>query len=625
MSEAIPQLKIVEIPHSKLVKNKSNRTVMRDAGNVKRRAAHILKMGILQNIVVTPLEGKDGFYQIEAGEGRYESVELLVREGKADADAFLYPAMIADASNLSELIKLAENSNRDDLHPVDEFLTYKAAVDAGNDIKEVAITNGVTLKYVKQRLKLAALSPFLLDMLRKNQLSLESAQVFTLVDDHERQDNVFKSLPDWDRDRPSCIKRILLAEKVSSEHPLAKFVGKIAYKKAGGSIVSSLFDDTEVYENHDLLQQLALKRLQDEAKRLTGWGWVEITIDSPYNDLYHSTAPLIPVGKLLPEDHQNEIMELEKEAEELDELDDLTPEQEKRLEDVWCRLEEIREDEEHYNQYDEREKAIAGCIVGIHEGRLSMALGRVKAEDQSMLSALRNNEVSEADNNKDLITSGNGEGYTQALIQDMSATRTALLQAQLAERPDLAYDLGVFSVADSLLREGMAGWAPHPSSLTVQANPLDNADAEAIASLEKVKGRLNLSWARGSAKERFAKFQALKSDEKAAIFAFCVSRGIASHLANSESIAPALKDITEQLNPNYRRDWRPTKDSYFKRIKADQLLAIGTELIGQDWAVSKKNSAKKVLVEDISGLFTGETKMDDAVQEKVARWTPPGF
>src|SRR5690606_27512455 len=128
-------------------------------------------------------------------------------------------------------------------------------------------------------------------------------------------------LPDWDRDRPSCIKRILLAEKVSSEHPLAKFVGKIAYKKAGRSIVSSLFDDTEVYENHDLLQQLALKRLQDEAKRLTGWGWVEITIDSPYNDLYHSTAPLIPVGKLLPEDHQNEIMELEKEAEELDELD----------------------------------------------------------------------------------------------------------------------------------------------------------------------------------------------------------------------------------------------------------------------------------------------------------------
>lgn len=629
MSNVIPQLDVVKIPHSKLIKNSTNRTVKRDAGNVKRRAAHILKMGILQNIVVTPLPDKEGFYQIEAGEGRYESVELLIREGKADADTFLYPAMVADASNLADLIKLAENSNRDDLHPVDEFLTYQSAVESGNDIKEVAVTNGVTLKYVKQRLQLAKLSPYLLDMLRSSQLPLESAEVFTLVEDHERQDNVFKSLTKWDRENPSAIKTILLAEKISSMHPLAQFVGKDAYRKAGGSVTSSLFDDTEVYENPDLLRKLALAQLQDAAKKLKGWSWVEVTTESPYNELYQSTSGLIPTGKSIPKALQKEAQALEEEADKLNALDDLTQEQDKRLDEIWERLDAISDEEEHYNQYDKKEMAVAGCIVGIENGRLGISLGRVKPEDLPKLAALKSKEEAKSDNEQVVLTpqvkTESSEDYTQALTQDMSSTRTALLQAQLAEHPDLAYDLGVFSLADSLLREGMAGWSPNPTSLSVQANQLENADSDAISALDKAKKRLNLTWARGKAGERFAKFQALDSAEKAAIFAFCVSRGITSHLSNSNSTAPALMMVTEQLKPDFRRDWTPTKDTYFKRIKAQQLVAIGEELLGQDWAAANKNTAKKLLVEAISGLFTGETPAEDAVKEKVARWTPPGF
>lgn len=629
MSHEIPQLDVVKIPHSKLVKNITNRTVKRNADNVKRRAAHILKMGILQNIVVTPLPDNEGFYQIEAGEGRYESVELLIQEGKANADTFLYPAMVADANNLAALIKLAENSNRDNLHPVDEFLTYQAAVDAGNDLKEVAITNGVKLKYVKQRLKLASLSPYLLDMLRTNQMPLESAEAFTLIDDHERQDNVFKSLPKWDRNNPSAIKNILLSQKISSSHPLAQFVGKDAYRKAGGDITSSLFDDTEVFENADLLRQLAQTKLEGEAAKLKGWSWLEITTDSPYNDLYHASTSLVPTGKAVPKALKEEAKELEKEFEELELLDDLTQEQDKRLDDIYERLDAIRDEEDHYLKYDKKEMAVAGCIVGIENGRLAIALGRVKPEDKARLVALKVKEESDSSDEQGITSpeagSDNSAEYTQALTQDMSSTRTALLQAQLAERPDLAYDLGVFSLADSLLREGMAGWSPSPTSLSVHANQLENADAEAISALDRAKKQLNLTWARGKAGERFTKFQALDSAEKAAIFAFCVCRGITSHLANNDSTAPALKLVTEQLQPDFRRDWTPTKDTYFKRIKAQQLLAIGEELLGPDWADANKNTAKKLLVETISGLFTGETPAEDAVKEKVARWTPPGF
>src|SRR5690606_30857417 len=110
-------------------------------------------------------------------------------------------------------------------------------------------------------------------------------------------------------------------------------------------------------------------------------------------------------------------------------------------------------------------------------------------------------------------------------------------------------------LADSLLREGMAGWSPNPTSLSVHANQLENADAEAISALDRAKNQLNLTWARGKAGERFTKFQALDSAEKAAIFAFCVCRGITSHLANNDTTAPALKMVTDQLQPDFRRDW----------------------------------------------------------------------
>src|SRR5690606_31100793 len=122
---------------------------------------------------------------------------------------------------------------------VDEFMAYADALASSIPLKEIANTNGVTVKHVKQRLRLAKLSPAILDALRSNTLTVEAAEAFTLTDDLERQEQVFKMLPEWQYDRPDCIRQLIINEKITNSHCLALFVSHKDYKRAGGQITTS--------------------------------------------------------------------------------------------------------------------------------------------------------------------------------------------------------------------------------------------------------------------------------------------------------------------------------------------------------------------------------------------------
>lgn len=618
---------IVTLKHSQLVPNPKNRTVKHSPANIKARAANIKVLGVLQNIVVSPIPGNDDQYMIEAGEGRYRSVEYLISQGEATPD-FEYPAIIADGENVSDLIRLAENSNRDGLHPVDEFLSFSAAVEAGNSIKAVANANGVSQKYVKQRMKLAELSPVILEALRNDDIDLDAAEAYTLGDTHEAQEGAFNSLSGWERNNPHCIRRYLTEAKIPSTHPLAVFVGMDAYRKAGGIVAASLFDDTAYFESVDILRNLAMERLEKEAEKLKGWKWVETTLERP-ESVQTSTSQLHPSGYALPEDLQAEEKRLEKELAELEALAEFSEEQQQRYWEIEDRLGDIDYIKDDYEVFDPDEMALAGCVVGIsHGGDISIRRGLVKVEDQAALNALRKakspDEQLEAIGALEQPTEADS-GYSQALTSDLADTRTALIQAAIARDSAAAYDLGVFSLADSLLREGYAGWTPRASSMSVSVNGLSGADAEAVAELERARKRLNLSWTEGAPEDRFAKFCALQDDEKAAIFAFCVARGIDSQLHDERRNPHALVATVERVKPDYRKAWTPQRDTFFKRLSRAHLLEIGTEIFGEGWGEGNAETTKKDLVAELSAAFSGEAQLAEDVQQRVNSWVPSGF
>ena len=84
-------------------------------------------------------------------------------------------------------ISLAENEMREQMHPADQFDAFKKLADEGKGEEEIAARFGTTPRVVQQRLKLAVVSPKLIALYRKGEMTLDCLMAFTVSDDHRQQ------------------------------------------------------------------------------------------------------------------------------------------------------------------------------------------------------------------------------------------------------------------------------------------------------------------------------------------------------------------------------------------------------------------------------------------------------
>src|SRR3546814_19435456 len=89
---------------------------------------------------------------------------------------------------------LAENSFREQLHPLDEFRAMLAMVEKDTGIEEIAAHFHTTPAAVRQRLRLAAVSPKLHTLYADDALTLDQLMAFTVSDDHAPQDEQWDQL-----------------------------------------------------------------------------------------------------------------------------------------------------------------------------------------------------------------------------------------------------------------------------------------------------------------------------------------------------------------------------------------------------------------------------------------------
>jgi ParB family transcriptional regulator, chromosome partitioning protein len=90
---------------------------------------------------------------------------------------------------------------------------------------------------VRQRLKLAVVSPKLIAAYRKEDMTLDCLMAFTVSDDHKQQEKVWAGLPDYARKRPGYIRNMLTEKHAAADSKLAQFVGIEAYASAGGAVL----------------------------------------------------------------------------------------------------------------------------------------------------------------------------------------------------------------------------------------------------------------------------------------------------------------------------------------------------------------------------------------------------
>jgi ParB/RepB/Spo0J family partition protein len=150
---------------------------------IEELAEDIARRTLLQSITVRPVCDADGnetgMFEIPAGGRRYRALELLVKQ-KRLAKTALVPCVVREGG-IAEEDSLAENVQRAPLHPLDQFRAFQALRDKGQSEEEIAAAFFVAVSVVKQRLRLASVSPKLLSRSNSETPSMSSSALTRLL------------------------------------------------------------------------------------------------------------------------------------------------------------------------------------------------------------------------------------------------------------------------------------------------------------------------------------------------------------------------------------------------------------------------------------------------------------
>ena len=173
-----------EIPFKSLILSQANVRRVKAGVSIDSLAADIARRGLLQSLTVRVErdgEGNEtGRYEVPAGGRRFRALQQLVKKRRM-AKTEPVPCIVREDDEVSaEEDSLAENIHREPLHPLDQFRSMQKLIEQGSDIETIAATFMVTPAVVKQRLKLASVSPKLHDIYAEDGMTLEQLMAFSV-------------------------------------------------------------------------------------------------------------------------------------------------------------------------------------------------------------------------------------------------------------------------------------------------------------------------------------------------------------------------------------------------------------------------------------------------------------
>jgi len=590
------------IPLNKLKKSPKNaRTTPHSEAAIEAYAASIAAKGILQNLVVEPefdAEGAaTGCYFVTIGEGR--RLAQLLRVKRKEIKKTEPIRCIVDTANDPQEISLDENVTRESMHPADQFEAFKKLADErGFGAEEIAARFGVTPHVVRQRLRLATVSPKLMQVYRDGALTLEQLMAFVITEDHARQEAVYEWLS-YNRDA-STIRRLLTETHVAAMDRRAVFVGVEAYTEAGGTILRDLFTEDRggYFEDVALLVLLVTAKLGREADALReaeGWKWTEVHLDFPHAHGMRRTYPR-PV-ELSVED-QAALEAARREVDQLAEWNQTADELPDHVDARLCELEAVSERLEAKRQaYDPDEITRGGAFVVLnHDGIVRIERGFIRPEDEMPRpEAEQAGEASVAGDTEggDSQTPQHGEEdddrpLSDILVRGLTAHRTLGLRLDLSDQPEVALVAATHALAAQIFYLGadahIVGIQPIKTDLAAHEDGIeDTAAGNAWADR-------HANWARQMPRDVTSLWTfvtELDQDSRITLFAHCVALTVnAVKLPwerRSRAMATAEK-LAEAVSHDMTGYWRPTVRSYLGRITKARILEAVQEAVSDETA-----------------------------------------
>lgn len=448
------EFEIQHIPLNRLKVSVVNVRKTERTADVEALAASIRSHGLLQNLSV--VADDDGKFSVVAGGRRLAALKLLAKSG-AIAKDFEAPCQVI-AREAAPEASLAENIHRVAMDPVDEADAFAILQGQGSAVDEIARRFGVTLRHVEQRLVLCKLSPKLRSAWKKRELTLDAARAFCLVDDHTRQDAVFKSLG-----KPvthaGSVRARLMEDRMRASDRLVRFVGLENYEAAGGAVRRDLFDADAVFiEDGALVAVLAERILAAAAENFkqAGWGWVETSLDGCRPDGV-AALRLQPIWRDATDAEEAQMQQVQ---EKIDALDAALNESSVEDDPRWSDRDDLEAAYETIRQaartWDGELMKFAGVIVSVdHSGALLATEGYVRKDDQKLIDAIKRGGQSEArheDDETSVPTQTAVVGMPKALARDLTSHRTRAIRAGVAQDVDIALSVCVAALGSRLLR-----------------------------------------------------------------------------------------------------------------------------------------------------------------------------
>jgi ParB family chromosome partitioning protein len=620
-----------DIPFNKLVLSQSNVRRVKAGVSIDELAESITRRGLIQSLHVRPVLDADGqetgMYEVPAGGRRFRALQLLVKQKRLTKTSKV-PCVVSDANAdiLVDEVSLAENIERAPLHPLDQFRAFQAMREKGMTEEAIAAAFFASVQVVKQRLRLAAVSPSLLDIYAEDGITLEQLMAFTVTNDHARQEQVWESVRNsWQRE-PYQIRRMLTESAVRASDKRAVFVGIDAYETAGGCVLRDLFqdDDGGWLQDPALLDRLVADKLKASAEAIAGegWKWIEVAMSFPYGAT-HGLREIVGTPLDLTADEQAtiealnaEYAKLEAEYEHADELPD---EIDQRLGEIETALASFDERPVHYEPAD---IAIAGVFVSLDaDGTLSIDRGYVRPEDE-IANQAGDGEGEEQDGGDDDADYPASPSVQRAviticgkpaepeeededdtikplpdrLITELTADRTLALRDTLATDPSVAFVAVLHKFCQDVFYGGSQyGFAMEVSvrGTTFHSQPeglRDSVYAKAIeARHDSWRKRLPAKVA-----DLWDGLAALTGPEQAELFAHCASFGVnalyerADRYGGRVSAHSVEQRIAEadRLSLAVGLDmaeagWRPTVANYLGRVTKPRILEAVREGAGE--------------------------------------------
>lgn len=604
------EAQIEYVPYGRLCRSPLNVRKKAPTG-IETLAGTIAGKGLIQNLVVHPVKGsraKQPKLGVCAGQRRLAALDLLFSQGKITKD-FQVPVLIVSEGE-AVAASLIENREREDMHIADESVAFRLLVEEGKSVIHVAALFGTSEVAVRRSLKLASLSPTLLEAFRDDQMDFEQAVALALADDHETQERVWADAREpWQRTPRELRAAITTTEIDASRSHLAKFVGIEVYEAAGGHVRRDLFSDAAnagFITDPDLLHRLATERLVAASQEIAceGWSWIETRTRRDYNEMV-AFARLHSVSREPTPEEQAEldalIVKRDAASDALNAYFDTDGEpdedEQERLEDAAnAASDAVDLYGERFETFDADDMKRAGAFVVIDsDGQLSVERGLIRREDAKKVAgganAVAGVAVGVAAPKKAKPLHG------EKLCRRLTAHRTAAIQAELARQPNAALAVLMSRmipvVFEDVYAREFAEYAIRIEAHTSRDRLLTDADdmADSVA-WKEIEGERE-KWAR-MLPERTAELLpwllVQDVDITSNLFAFCVAATLDGTSAVDR--AHPINELADLLHVDLSYYWKPTRVSYFDHVSKARMVDVVAAAVSPEAAANLQGMKK---------------------------------